>query len=391
MNRSCHAIPFVLGLLFVASYAAADSVVLLDGRTVAGPITRIANGAVRCGDQTIELQQTRRLIFDDKPHTPPHAARRVYLTDDSLLRVSAVRVGDGRCVIGWAYGEQSAWPLDEVRAVLLTPLTGDRPEPAFTEAIDQPRPDGDRLLVKTDDRLTTVEGALESLGPDQATFIWRDQARTVDRAKVYGLILAGPAAAPDRVGWCLAHLADGSRLWGRSPALAGKTLRITRGERTLCLPAGAVRRLDMRSDRMVFLSDLEPVSIEDEALFTFNGVGRDVSVLGRPLTLGEKIYEKGLGVHAPCRIAYALDGRFDTFAAVIGIDAETHGRGDCVFKVQLDGRTAFERRMRGDDPPQPLRVPLGKAKRLELVVEYGEDLDLSDHADWADARLVREP
>ena len=395
MTRSLHIIMFAaVAPLIGVSFAFADTAVLLDGQSVDAKITAIADGSVRCGDQSIDLRQIRRLTFDAKADAAP-AAGRVYLADGSVLIASNTRVGNQQCVIDWAYGKGVGWSMDQVDAILPAAPKVDaggeaKLDPAFAEALANPHRVNDRLLVIADDRITAVDGALDELGDEQAVFVWQDQPRKVSRAKLYGIVLARGEAPADRAGWCLVHLADGSRLWGMTPTLDGNTLALARGNQLLSFPARAVVRIDVRSDRLMFLSDLDPTAVADDALFTFNGYQRDASVLRRPITLGKNVYEKGLGTHSPCRLTYALDGRFDTFAATIGVDDETYGRGDCIFKVALDDKTIFEKRMRGSDPPHALRLPIAGAKTLTLIVEIGEDLDLSDHADWADARLVRE-
>ena len=45
--------------------------------------------------------------------------------------------------------------------------------------------------------------------------------------------------------------------------------------------------------------------------------------------------------------------------------------------------------IRGRMPPQAISVDLKGAKRLDLVVDYGEAGDVMDHADWLNARLVK--
>ena len=76
-----------------------------------------------------------------------------------------------------------------------------------------------------------------------------------------------------------------------------------------------------------------------------------------------------------------------SFLADAGIDGE-------FLKDEADGRIVIGRelarqRMRGGEKPKPLNLSVAGVKRLTLAVEAGEDLDLADHADWADARLIR--
>jgi hypothetical protein len=149
--------------------------------------------------------------------------------------------------------------------------------------------------------------------------------------------------------------------------------------------------LTVRSDRLQFLSDLKPLEAEQQPVVSFPRPWRnDRSVEGNTLTLSGVSYDKGLGVAPSSRLVYALDGQVDVFAATIGIDAETGGRGDCVFAVLGDGKELFRLQVRGKDPAHKLRLDVRGVKQLELIVEPGEDLDLGDHADWADACLIRQ-
>ena len=55
-----------------------------------------------------------------------------------------------------------------------------------------------------------------------------------------------------------------------------------------------------------------------------------------------------------------------------------------------DGRVLFESgEITGRDEPRAIRVNIVGVKIIALLVDFGEELDLSDHADWADARLIR--
>ena len=107
--------------------------------------------------------------------------------------------------------------------------------------------------------------------------------------------------------------------------------------------AGGSRTRVAPKGRMVYLSDLPWVSAENG----WGPVEKDMSVGqtrardGRKLTIEGRTFAKGIGVHSPSDIRYALDGSYDTFEAEIGVDDE-------------------------------IRNPFFEA----------------DHGDWADARLI---
>jgi len=111
--------------------------------------------------------------------------------------------------------------------------------------------------------------------------------------------------------------------------------------------------------------------------------------MGKPLTLGGRVYEKGLGVHARSSLTFASEKKWDVLAATIGLDAAAGGKGDCVFVVLVDGQPLLTQRVKGKDPPQDIQVPISGREQITLVVEPGEGLDLADHADWCDARFLK--
>jgi alpha-galactosidase len=112
-------------------------------------------------------------------------------------------------------------------------------------------------------------------------------------------------------------------------------------------------------------------------------------VTGKPLTIGTQVYDKGIGVHARSSLTFAADKKWDTLAATIGLDAGAGGKGDCVFVVVADGQPIFSRRMRGTDPPHELQLPITGREQITLLVEPGEGLDMADHANWCDVRLLK--
>ncbi len=386
-------------LLALAGVAAgADRLVLLDGTATSDTVTAIdAQGLVhgQAGRPPVELQGLRRIERPVKPAAAKPAPCAVHLLGGGLLRATGLGFDGQRFTLQWAYGPKLVLPLSAVRAVRL----GTLPEgstAAVADGFEAARQEGkaklDALFVVADGKLHVVRGGLQAIGAADVAFLWNDAERKVKRAKVHGVVLAHAGTKPDLTGQCLVRLRDGSALWAPVAKLERGKLHVRlAGETALALPWSAVCRLDVRSTRMAFLSDLDPVEAVEEPLVTYAGPWRrDRSVVGGPLTLGKVVYEKGLGVHARCRLTYALEGRYDVFAAVVGLDASSDGRGDCVFAVAADGKELFRKRLRGADRPVAVRLELARARRLTLAVEWGEDLDLGDRANWCDARVVKQ-
>jgi beta-galactosidase len=116
----------------------------------------------------------------------------------------------------------------------------------------------------------------------------------------------------------------------------------------------------------------------------------DRSQGGRPLRLGGRTFTRGLGVHARSVLTYALGGSYTTFAATIGIDSEVGNGGSVVFRVVGDERTLYESPvMRGGDAPVPVSVDLAGVLLLRLEALEAENANIADHANWAEARLLK--
>ncbi len=143
----------------------------------------------------------------------------------------------------------------------------------------------------------------------------------------------------------------------------------------------------------LYLSELEPVWVRPEK----GVVGRDRSFNARPLTLGGRTYERGLGVHPNCDIAFDLGGRFPTFEAVVGSDlegepgvSEARDRAESFeFMVIGDGKMMYQTgRMRWDHEPRHIYVPIAGVRRLELKIHRRSGPRwLSGPVDWAIAKV----
>ena len=158
------------------------------------------------------------------------------------------------------------------------------------------------------------------------------------------------------------------------------------------IAVGSVRRILPASDRVLFLSDAEPTLVESAAVAGPAIPWRkDRSVSGDPLRLGERQYRRGLGVHSKTALEYRLGGEYASFAAVVGLDRSAQGKGSVTFRVLADGTELYKRDIAGRDAPEAISLPVTGVDTLRLEVDYGADqLDLLDHADWADARVTKD-
>lgn len=111
-----------------------------------------------------------------------------------------------------------------------------------------------------------------------------------------------------------------------------------------------------------------------------------------PMRIGEEIYAKGLGHHANGEITIQLNGDYLTFESSVGVQWQGGGKGSVIFQIFVDGAKAFDSgKMTDSDSAKPVCVPLKNARELKLVSNDAGDGIACDMANWAGARLIRDP
>ena len=119
--------------------------------------------------------------------------------------------------------------------------------------------------------------------------------------------------------------------------------------------------------------------------------GEDLQGDGRTITLNGVAYTKGLGTHALSEVRYNLAGQYTTFASDIGVDDEvTSPESSVVFEVWADGVKLYDSGiMSANTATKNVSVNVSGKQELRLIVKDAGDGNAYDHADWANARLIR--
>lgn len=154
------------------------------------------------------------------------------------------------------------------------------------------------------------------------------------------------------------------------------------------LPPGTVHLADLR-ERCV------------RAVTGWGRVGWDQSCweLDNSLRIGDRTFARGLGVHAPGRLEFVLDGAPARFRASVGVHPIPPERrhpewpkGSVVCRVDGDGRTLWRsRRLTEHDLAVLVDLDITGVRLLSLVTEDAGDGIFDDLATWGDARLERPP
>jgi len=368
----------------------------IDGVTLTGQWLGIEPGVgmrfhAPDGERIIPLDELMRVVFA-REIVPASGAVLFHLRDGGSLHGDLVAGAVDGFSVRTAIHEGATVRFDQLVAIQLAGASRyPRAEELFRSAMDDRLPGQDVLITRHASEAKSLRGRLVSLDLNEGKFVFGDRERSLASEKVYGVVFAAGAAKADALPM-MATLADGSRF---SLQLTGATRDALTGTSSLgdsvTLPLELVAAIDFQSDRLTYISDL-PISGQrvEGLLHRPWAVRKNQSVSGKPLSLQGRVFEKGWGVHSRTALDFSLRGAYTTFLATVGIDDAVRPRGGVVFRVLGDDKVLFDGGSRkGGDPPVDVRVDVSSVQNMTLVVDYGDGLDISDHADWADARLIK--
>ena len=263
---------------------------------------------------------------------------------------------------------------------------------------------GDTLLQAAGEGYDRLDGAVEEFAEEGVRFDGPLGMRTHTWGELVGLWLEPfgelPPELADGPGVVAVDLFDGSRLRGRIQRMSEDAcvLETPSGEE-LELALKTVSEIAVADGRLAFLSEL-PVAEAQEGSPFGDDLGMrwphrlDRSVTGGPLISGGRQYTRGLGVHAPSRLRWELDGTWSRLRGACALSDEVLRlpvRGSVIFRVLVDGESRWESaRMRGGDAPVELpSISLAGASELVLEVDMAGDFFAGDRANWLRMLLLR--
>lgn len=362
----------------------------IDGSTLNVESVSVGDGKISTADGEFDINEFRLIDFEKPIQTSTAPKVMIGLSGGGRLGAKSVRLEDDAFVVDNVAGEISLG-VEAVRQIVFK----QDPLPLFAETKAQS--DVDQLVVKIKGNYRTVSGIVESISEDKITILYEEDSIDFKTIDAYGLILARDPEIEEPETNSVVVLTDGSKVTCLLSGLANDQVSASIGELSeIVLPLPVVSKIEVRSDRLAFLSDLEPKAVSEIEGSVFKRKWRsDVNIVGGPLVLKDRVakstrtYTKGLGTKSGMKLQFENNG-FDRFVALLGIDASTNGNGDCKVFVFGDGKKLYENRITGNDSPKGLDLEISGIETLELSVEFGDDfLDLSDHLNWCDARFVK--
>ena len=148
-----------------------------------------------------------------------------------------------------------------------------------------------------------------------------------------------------------------------------------------------------------YLSDRQEAEFRHQPFLNIQRpLRRGASVTGGLPRWKDEVFTMSLGVSSTSFIVYDIESGWERLVSEVALDRSAGRQGAAQFRVftqtaaEKDWSPAQQSPMiRGQDAPLRLVVPLNGARRIALVVDYGERGDVMDHANWLNARLEKSP
>ena len=370
----------------------------LEGSEHKGELVRIADGALvlkQDGKETsLPLAQLLSVEFaagEDAQKRDP-AALQMRLVDGTVVSFTTIKTDARTATVESPLGTV-ALPLASIASLRLAPADS-KVESSWTELRGR-QPKGDLIVIRKEDVLDHLDGVVESIDDQTVNFLYDGQQFPVKRERVFGIVYGRkPGSAKPQ---CEITLAGGDVLQAKSLKWDGEQLdAVLVAGPEVKLPPERVRTLDFSLGKVRYLSQMEPETATYTPFFD-DGVDdfsyrRDRGIYGEPITLGGKQYARGLSIHSKMLLRYRLAGEYRRFQAVMGIDEAnlpTPQLGHVHVVISGDGKPLFEADVSGSDKPAPLDLDVSGVRFLEILVDYGANLNIADHLDLADARVIK--
>ncbi|MDA0832532.1 MAG: NPCBM/NEW2 domain-containing protein [Planctomycetota bacterium] len=310
------------------------------------------------------------------------------LTDGSHLAFSALQSSREAVTLeNPAFGSLT-FPLKSVASLRFAPLSV-----KFTETWNSLRERDlrqDLLVLEKDDILDFHEGVISSIDDQSIVFLLDGEDVTLPRNKVFGVIYYRKTTTPPAK-FCDVRLQNGDQIAVKDLIADAEMVNVILSSGAQAnLPWTAVQSLDYSLGKVLYLSAIEPRDVKYTPFFDIIWeYTRDRNLDGQKLQLGNTVYERGLCLHSRTAIRYRIGRDYRRFRAVMGIDRGVSPLGHVHVTIRGDEKILLETVVRGDDPPRPLDIDVTGVRDLEIVVDFGEDLDIADHLTLADALIIK--
>ncbi len=373
-----------------------------DGRKVVGAVASLDAESITLNtpDGPVSLLLADLMsLSPQNPGAAPAAEPAVWirLIDGSTIAAAEWTLDGAEARVALPDGRAVEVPRRAIESVRFRP-TADAIA-AQWERLAETRHDGDVIVIRKDDHLDFLRGVVRGATEEIVQFEMDGDVLPVRRTRLFGVILLRPAGRElpaalgritDRSGsvWAVESLALSDQLEWTTPAGAK-----VRG------PMASVVEVDFSAGNVVYLADLDPVSVDWQPFFPmdtelasrreFFQPRRNRGLESDVLELGGAQYERGLAMHSRSEVVFRVPEQMTRLRTVAGIDDRVRPHGHVVLVIRGDGKTLLEQALSGSDPPLEIELDIAGVRRLTFVCDFGEGMDIADHLNLCNLRVMR--
>jgi hypothetical protein len=248
----------------------------------------------------------------------------------------------------------------------------------------------DLLVIRKGNVLDHLDGIVGGINAKSVVFVHDGEEIPIPLSKVFGVVYAGRKRIP-ATPLCRIVVGGGDVLVAKSLAWVDARLHAE----LLCgaevtLPEEKLALIDFSLGKVRYLSDMEPREVKYTPFFDITWkYRRDQNLDGGPIRVGNREYARGLSIHSRTYLRYRLARDYRRFRAIMGIDGVVGRRGDVHVVISGDKKPLLEADVRGSDNPREIDLDVTNVRDLEILVDFGGDLDIADHLDLADAKVIK--
>jgi hypothetical protein len=368
--------------------------VAIDGKTL----------IFKTDEKTVTKPVAEVLSVDLQPAPPPGGANfhQVELTDGSILncKTDGIEFKDKSVLLTLTSGAKLECPITALSYILKNAHDPQVRDNADWKIILKSRKNEDRLVRWFQGRLNGIDGTIPDGKGTSINFILSgtNVVKPLDltHQAIQGCVFVNKpdASAPPTV--CRLFDMNQNLLMVSKLELAegGKFVFTTVSGAKLEYGREQVSRVDYSWGKRTFLSDLDKdttVLAEPGEEFSFpNRFFRDKNGEGNQLQLSGKRFPKGLFIPARTKLAFKVNGDYNEFTALIGVDEAIRGRSHVRLIIEGDGKELFAGEFKNGEKPREVRVNIKDIQELRISVEPMNLASLDgNHLDLADAKISK--
>ncbi len=345
--------------------------------------------AVRPSGETVVVPAKDVLLLETGTAELRGQRPHVLLRNGELISATPLAGGKGR---RWSFTSPLLGSFELEESLIATWQALDRPSSDGQGQAAPAAPAKDRLvppsvLLRNGD---VVTAGVDQVGSGQVTVSTEFGQTQIPLETVSAIVLAADPTASDgrTANQLMVALADGQRLYCEAIGEADGRLVLTRGAGQCRVERQAVMRIVWPAATLTYLSE-NPSKGEGLSYFGRPAPPRkDRNALGGPLRIGDRWFDRGLGMRPRSQAVYQLNASWMYLAGYAGLDPWLGRRGNCQIAVNVDGKEVVRQPLRGGQRAYRLLTPVAGAKEIGLKADFGPDGDLGDYVNWCDVMLI---